>query len=203
MGSVSLILNCGNRDKCLELLDYILNYRGLKGTYIQYSIDDGKLRIWISGAESEALVTKHVVMKAYREWRALDAWRRGVSGVSINLLIKTVGKPFVSEALTEVLKMLGYEAELSSGVLETNAPPDEVVRVAKELAEALEKVVKFRPRASYAAKALVTAYSVITGKDPLEVIKELEDTGFLEIRGYRVLIKEEWRSLLRRLASRI
>ncbi len=203
MGSLGITLNCGSKDECLDLLDYILNYRGIKGTYIMYSVDDGKLRIWVSGAMSEAVITKRVILKAYKEWKELKAWEKGVGSIDINLIMKLIGKPFVSEALVELLKILGYKAELKEGVLYTNASSNDVLELARELSSSLEKLVKFRPKASYASKALITAYATLKGADPLEVIKELEGAGVLEVRGHKVLVKEEWRNLLRRLASRI
>ena len=199
MHTINLVLNCGNREYCIELAEYILKYRGIKADQIVYRVNNGSLILRITGSKVEITNTKRIIMKAYREWRQLKAWYRGSKAIDVTLLMKLIRKPFIIDALIEVLKILGYEVKLDSNKLFTNAPQDLVMNVASGLASKLEELVKYKPKASYTAKALVTAYAYLIDKDVNSVIKELEARKALMVESYKVLVKKEWRSLLRKL----
>ncbi len=199
MYTASIVLKCGDKSSCIELAEYILKYRGIKADQIIYRVSNGDLVLRLAGSKVEITSTKRVIMKAYKEWRQLRAWSKGANVIDVSLLMRLVKKPFIVDALVEVLKILGYEAKTESGKLFTNAPQDVVTDVASGLASKLEELVKYKPKASATAKALITAYAYLTDKDVSTVLKELEISKAITVDSYRVLVKKEWRSLLRRL----
>jgi len=194
-------LKCEGRDECLELVEYIMNYRGVKAKSLVYEVGNGSVIIEINGPKIEVVTTKRVIMKVYREWMKIKAWNMGSGSIEIQTLMRIVGKPFVSDALIEVLKHLGYEAEIKGGTLISNAPSDIVIDVAKTLSQKLEELVTYKPRASITAKALITAYAYLTSMNAKNALKVLEESGALRVNGHRILVTKEWRSLLRRLIS--
>ncbi len=201
MTTFKFALSCGGRSKCLELLDSILNAKGVRASLIRAEVKGDKIVITVFGNRVEALQTRYAVLKAYREWRRLNAWMERGKYIRLNDLIKTTGKPFPADALVEVLRILGSDAHVKGGVLHTNAPNDVVMNVARELATSLEQLIKIKPKASYSAKCLITSLSVLQNKSILEIIEELRNEGFIEEEGHRLLVTSEWRSLLRKLAG--
>ncbi len=201
MDKVRVSLKCEGRDECLELAEYIMNYRGVKAKSLIYEVSNGSVIIEVSGPKIEVVTTKRVIMKAYREWMKIKAWSKSSGSIEIQTLMRIIGKPFVSDALVEVLKHLGYEAEIKGGTLISNAPSDIVIDVAKTLSQKLEELVMYKPRASITAKALITAYAYLTSMNAKDALKALEESGALRVNGHRVLVTKEWRSLLRRLIS--
>jgi len=201
LDKVRVSLKCEGRDECLELAEYIMNYRGVKAKSLIYEVSNGSVIIEVSGPKIEVVTTKRVIMKAYREWMKIKAWSKSSGSIEIQTLMRIIGKPFVSDALVEVLKHLGYEAEIKGGTLISNAPSDIVIDVAKTLSQKLEELVMYKPRASITAKALITAYAYLTSMNAKDALKALEESGALRVNGHRVLVTKEWRSLLRRLIS--
>ena len=201
MDKVRISLKCEGRNECLELAEYIMNYRGVKAKSLIYEVSNGSVIIEISGPKVEVVTTKRIIMGAYREWMKIKAWSKGSGSIEIQTLMRIVGKPFVSDALAEVLKFLGYEAEIKGGTLFSSAPSDIIINVAKALSQKLEELVMYKPRASITAKALITAYAYLTSMNAKDALKALEESGALRVNGHRVLVTKEWRSLLRRLIS--
>jgi len=201
LDKVRISLRCNGRNECLELAEYIMNYRGVKAKSLIYEVSEGLVIIEVSGPKMEVVTTKRIIMKAYKEWMKIKAWSKGAGSIEIQTLMKFVEKPFVSDALVEVLKHLGYRAELKGAVLTSNAPPNIVINIAKALSQKLEELIRYKPRASATAKALITAYAYLMSLNARNALKVLEESGALRINGHRVLVTKEWRSLLRRLIS--
>lgn len=201
MTTFKFALSCGDRGKCLELLDSILNAKGVRASLIRAEVKGDKIVITVFGNRVEALQTRYAILRAYREWRRLNAWMERGEYVKLNDLIKIIGKPFPTDALVEVLRILGSDAHVKGGVLYANAPNDVVINIAKELAASLEQLIKVKPKASYSAKCLITSLAVLQSKSVQEIMEELRSEGFVEEEGHRLLVTSEWRSLLRKLAG--
>ncbi len=201
MTTFKFTLSCEDRGKCLELIDSILNAKGVRASLIRAEVKGDKIVITVFGNKVEALQTRYAVIRAYREWRRLNAWMKHGKYVRLNDLIKVIGKPFPADALAEVLRILGSDAQVKGGVLYTNAPNDVVMNIARELAISLEQLIKVKPKASYSAKCLITSLSVLQNKSVHEIMEELKSEGFIEEEGHRLLVTSEWRSLLRKLTG--
>jgi len=201
MTTLKFVLSCEEHSKCLELLDAILNAKGIHASLVKAEIKNAKIVVTVFGNKVEALQTRYIIMRTYREWRRLITWKKYGKQLSLNTLIKAIGKPFPTDALVEVLKIMGSNTYVRSGILYTDASHDTVMKVAEELSTALERLVKIKPRASYSAKCLITALSVLQNKDVQEVLEELRNNELIKEEGHRLLATSEWRSLLRKLAG--
>jgi len=201
MTTFKFTLSCGERSKCLELLDYILNAKGVRTSLMRAEVKGDKIVITVFGNRVEALQTRYAIMRACKEWKRLNTWMRRGEYVKLNDLIKAVGKPLPADALVEVLRILGNNARVEGGVLYTNTPSDVVLDIARELATTLEQLIKVKPKASYSAKCLITSLSVLRNKSIQEVMKELKNRGFIKEDKHKLLVSSEWRSLLRKLTG--
>ncbi len=201
MASYKLTLGCGDRDGCLELLETILKAKGVRAEMINGEIRDCKLVITITGNKLEIHQTRRAIRKVYREWREFREWLKGRECISINNLMRIVNNPFPSDALAEVLSIMGWKTVVKGGEVCTNADRELLIGVCRELANALKALVKFKPKASYTAKCLITSASVLTNKPVQEVMSELINKGFLTEEGPRLITTSEWRSLLRKLTG--
>jgi hypothetical protein len=193
-------LNCSSLNECIELAEFVINYRNVNSSLIKYDIKGSKLIIEILGQSIEVTKTKTAVFKAYREWKRIRSWKRkGVKVIILSDLMRTISKPFLSDALVEVLKILGYQATLSGDKLITNAPGKEVVELSTKLADSLEELIKLKPKASRSAKALITSLKILTDMDIKYLLNYLEQLKYIELKEHRVIIKKEWRDLLREI----
>jgi len=193
-----IVLRCRSPEECLELVEFITAQKGVATAHVSYEVKGRSVIIRVYGPGVEVARVRGVVRKAYAEWSTAKAWEKGAGRVPLSLLSKRVGKPFVSDALAEVLKLLGYRAEIIGDEIVTDAPPAVVEEVAAGLAEKLKELNVFKPRASRTAKALITAYAFLAGISSLQAMSELEREGAIAVDGHRVVPKGEWRALLRK-----
>ncbi len=196
---VRITFNCSGRDSCLELLNHLLSAKGVNAPIIQAEVGKGKIIVSIYGTKAEARRVKAALMRAYREWSELRSLERGGGCVSINTLIKEIGKPFPHEALEEVLKGLGYVVRSFRETVCTNADASTLINTAAALSKALEELVNIRPKASRTAKNLLTALAVMLGTSVDELLRDLVSEGVLTEEGPRLKLAGEWRSLLRKV----
>jgi len=199
---LKLSLNCGSIDDCIDLANFILDYKGVNASLIKYEVKRGCLEISIFGTNIEKTSVKVAILEAYREWKHITLWRKEGKEIEIEYLIKIVGKPFITDALNEVLNIIGIKAKIRNKRLICNANWDTIYSIATKLAHALEELIRKYPKASHSAKALVTSYMVLTDIDVNEAINHLREVNAITISGHRVLVKKEWRHLLRELLER-
>ncbi|RLG77483.1 MAG: hypothetical protein DRO14_02260 [Thermoprotei archaeon] len=200
--TLRLSLSCRNVNDCIDLTNFILNYRGVNASLIKYEIKRGCLEITIFGTNVEKANVKSAVLKAYREWKSITSWKRGSKVIEVRYLMKMVGKPFITDALIEVLNFTGIKAEIKNGCILSEGSWDAVFSFAARLAQALEELTRKYPKASHSAKALITSYAVLADTSIDQAIDYLREVNAIEISGHRVLVKQEWRHLLRELLQR-
>ncbi len=201
MTEARIVLHCRTPEECLELVEYITEQRGVATAHVSYEVRGRSVIIRVYGPGVEVARVRNIVRKAFTEWSTAKAWEKGAGRIPLGLLAKRVGKPFISDALAEVLKILGYRADIVGDELVTNTPPVLVEEVAAGLAEKLRELNMFKPRASRTAKALITAYAFLTGVGALQAMSELEERGAIAVEGHRVVPRGEWRALLRKYSS--
>jgi len=200
--TLRLSLSCRNIDDCIDLANFILNYKGVNASLIRYEVKRGCLEITIFGTSVEKTNVRSAILKAYKEWKSITSWKRGGRVIEIQYLIKMVGKPFITDALIEVLNLTGIKAEMRDEHILSGGNWDTIFSFAVKLAYALEDLVRKYPKASHSAKALITSYAVLTDTSVDQAIDFLREAAAIEIRGHRVLVKKEWRYLLRELLQR-
>ena len=200
--TLKLTLSCKDLRDCLDLANFILNYKGVNASLIKYEVRKGCLEIAVFGTNVEKASVKAAILKAYKEWKSITSWKRGSNVIEVQHLIKLVGKPFITEALVEALNLTGIKAKLKNGYLISEGKWNEILALATKLAHALEELVHVYPKASYSAKALITSFATLTNTEIKQVVNYLRDIKVIEIHGHRVVVKKEWRHLLRELLQR-
>ncbi len=201
--TIKLSLPCGSKEDCLELAEHILRARGVNASLLKYEIRGGSLTITVFGSSIEKTACRNAILRAFREWREIKGWRsgtpRGHSKIRLNYLMRLVGKPFITDALVETLRHLGYEASVEGDYLVSNVRWEVVVDLASKLGSKLEELVRLKPRASHSAKALITAASVLLDMKVGVLVEELRSRGVLREEGPRLTLRREWRNLLKEL----
>lgn len=198
MTEARIVLHCRAPEECLELVEYITSQKGVATAHVSYQVRGRTVIIRVYGSGVEVARVRNIIRNSFSEWSAAKAWEKGAGRIPLSLLARRVGKPFISDALAEVLKILGHKAHVVGDELLTDAPPTLVEEVAAGLAEKLRELNVFKPRASRTAKALITAYAFLAHVGALQAVSELEARGAILVEGHRVVPKGEWRALLRR-----
>jgi len=171
----------------------------IRSGYAEISIRGGRVYIEIVGTEFE------VKDSWYRVRQALaDLWElyrlRTRREASIEAIVKEAGRTFPPEALVYALELRGYEARLSGdkSLLYTTAPPEEVITVARKIADAIDQL-KYRVRGS-AAKRMIAAIAAGLDVDVERVIEYGLRSRVLEETEDKIILREEWRRGLRKIA---
>lgn len=193
-------LRCENPEACGELAEFISDSRGVRSPQVTYRVRGDVLEVRIVGPPSEVARTKRALMEAYRTWRSAREFRSGRSSeLSLEALPLLTGKPTAPRILVQLLKTRGYSAEVRDGRLVTDAPPDLVEELAREVSEKVEAVARDYPRATRSLKALLVALSVL-GYDAERVLEELKRAGLVE-EDHRLRLNAEWSSLLAKMLT--
>jgi len=171
----------------------------LRTSYAEIAIRGGKAFIVIVGTDAQIKESWLRVRNVLSQLWGLHMLQTSKE-VPIEVVAREAGRTFPPEALVYALRLRGYNAELSDDkqLIYTNAPPDEVVALAKSIAETLDSI-KFRVRGA-AAKRLVAAISAGLGIEPTKVIEVAMEAGVLIESEDGVRLREEWRRGLRKLA---
>ena len=195
----TLRISCRSKDECLDLINELLASNVVKGRYVRWELKGRNLVIEIDAPPSRI---DRVVLEL-KKLKGRSIGQGPHTEVTVNELMKTIGKPFIPDALRVVLKHSGYEVEVVSGVIRTNAPTDILVKYATEVAKKLEELVFYKPKASTSAKKLVTALSVLMESDPYTVIEILKDMDYVIEEGHRLLVKKQWEKVLKEVLKRL
>ncbi|ALL00568.1 hypothetical protein Pyrde_0518 [Pyrodictium delaneyi] len=171
----------------------------IRSGYAEISIRGGRVYIEIVGTEFE------IKDSWYRVRQALaDLWElyrlRTRREASIEAIVKEAGRTFPPEALVYALELRGYEARLSDdkSLLYTTAPPEEVITTARKIADAIDQL-KYRVRGS-AAKRMIAAIAAGLDVDVEHVIEYGLRSRVLEETEDGIILREEWRRGLRKIA---
>lgn len=195
---VKVRLKCGSPAACGELAGFISGFKGVRSTQISYRVRGDILEVAVVGPPEQVARTKRVLMEAYRRWREIGEFRSGRSGeLSLETLSLLTGRPIAPRVLELLLRVQGYAVEAREDRLVTDAPPDLVVRLAREVSEEMERVSRSYPRAARGLRILLAALSVL-GHDIEEALGHLKEAGVVE-ENHKLKLKVEWSSLLAKL----
>lgn len=198
--TLKVSFRCKGKEECVELIDHLTRAKGVNASIIRYKIRNSSVQIVIFGSSVEAHETRRALIKAYKEWRILKGWMSKGEYITSNQLIRFVGKPFPIDALIEVLKVLGYGARKDGEhIIFSGVDWNYVMSVAQKLAELLELLARVKPKATYSAKCLITAFSFLEGVSIESALQILKEKGVLKEEGVKLETVGEWRSLLRKL----
>jgi hypothetical protein len=171
----------------------------VRSGYAEITVRGGKAYIEIVGTDAQIKESWLKIREALSQLWSLH-YLRTANEAPIEAIVREAGRTFPPEALLYALRLRGYKAELSSDkqVIYTNAPPEEVVGLARSIAEVLDEL-RFRVRGS-AAKRLIAALAAGLGVDPEAVIETGLRARVFEEAEDGIRLREEWRRGLRKLA---
>jgi len=193
-----LTLSCGNKEDCLKLAEELSKTKGVQSSIVSISVRHSFINITIFGNNTDAEATRRALISAYKKWREVKGWVSEGKHISIPQLMKAVGRPFPTEALQEVLKVLGYKASLKGNELIVEGVKwDMIVDIASGLSFLLEELRKLKPKSSRSAKSLITSYALLRKISTHKALQELTEAKAIKVTGPRVVPTKEWRSLLR------
>ncbi len=183
-------------EECEEILAYILE--NVKARDVSYRVTPSGIYITIRGLEPEIRDAWQRI-RYYASLSKRLRSGRGIVEVPINHLAKEAGVTVSAQALVEALKLRGYKAEFSEGLLRSDAPRDELLELARTLGE-VSRELGLRVRGS-AARRVVSVAVALTGMNVEEVLGEAERLGLLVYDEYsnRFVLTREWRDALRLL----
>ena len=163
-------------------------------------LEGRRLFITLWGTEAQVKETWLKLRQIVSElWEIYRLERLGEA--SVDAIVKEAGRTFPPEALVEALRLMGYEAsyDRETGLIRTRAPADIVVSTARRVAEVIDEL-KFRVSGT-AAKRVIAAVAVGLGVEVDKVIEfGLKMRVFKEDENGRVVLAEEWRRAIRKLA---
>ncbi|MEM0015209.1 MAG: DUF2067 family protein, partial [Zestosphaera sp.] len=113
---VRLSLPCSSQEECLEVAEALTGIKGVKAPLIKQRVRKNSVEIMIVGSPTEVAQTKRLIIKTYGEVRRKLA-PQVIGGVMMSEVIKEVGKPLMSQALVEVLRLRGIDVEFNGGVI--------------------------------------------------------------------------------------
>lgn len=163
-------------------------------------LEGRRLFVTLWGTEAQVKETWLKLRQIITElWEIYRLERTGEA--SIDAIAREAGRTFPPEALVEALKLMGYEAsyDRETGLIRTNAAASTVVSTARRLAEVIDEL-RFRVSGT-AIKRVIAAVAVGLGVDVDKVIEfGLKMRVFEEDENGRVVLVEEWRRAIRKLA---
>ncbi len=172
----------------------------IRAGYAEISIRGGKLFVEVTGTDYEIKDSWYRIRQAVAELWELYKLSRGEEA-SIEAIVKEAGRTFPPEVLVYVLRLQGYDAQLSEDNtrIRTTAPLEVVVQNARAIAEVIDEI-RFRVKGT-AARRLIAALAVGLREPPEKVIEYgLKSRVLVEDEVEGIRLREEWRRALRKLA---
>jgi len=191
------VIKCVSEEVCYELLNKITEEVSVR--WMRTEVDGNKLIIEAIGLPYELKSLRYEIEELKRE---LESALMPYTKVHVDEFPKLAKVTVPFDALVEALKLLGYSAKVEGGVLESDAPFEEVVELAKRIREAMSHdVVRFR--LPHSAKKAVAVLSALYGVDPEEVVRIMEDRGYLELGDFKYELKEDWKKIIKELVKQL
>jgi hypothetical protein len=171
----------------------------VRSGYAEITVKAGKAYIEIVGTDAQIRESWFRVRDALSQLWSLHMLKTS-NEAPIEAIVREAGRTFPPDALVYALQLRGYKAELSDDkqILHTTAPPEEVVSLARSIAEILDEI-RFRVKGT-AAKRLVAALAAGLGVSPETVIEVGLRAKVFEETEDGIRLREEWRRGLRKLA---
>ena len=171
----------------------------IRSSYAEVRIQSGRAYIELVGTTSQIKESWSKIREVVRELWELQNLLEGRE-TSIEAIVKEAGRTFPPEALVYALKLRGYEARLGGekDKLLTNAPAEEVIALARQIAEIIDSI-RFIVKGA-AARRLIAAVSAGLNVPAERVIEYSVKAKILEETEEGLRLREEWRRAVRKLA---
>ena len=162
-------------------------------------VSRGAVRIEFFGSEAMAKEAIARVRRLLREYSVREEVR-GYREIPARLLYREAGLAVPLDVVEHVLRSMGRDARAGSSSIVTNADLEEVVGVARTVAEAVREAGTLY--ATRTAKKAVAAAAAITGRRVLEVLDAGLETGVLEEDDEgKLFVRGDWRVAVKRLVE--
>lgn len=199
--SVKFSLPCSSREECLEVAEALTGIKGVKAPLIKQRIKRNSVEVVIAGSSADVAQTRRLIVRTYSEVKRKLA-QQVCGSVKMSEVIKAVGKPLMSQALVEVLRLKGFNVEFSEGILKGGFSWSDLIDTANTLADLLHKLDLKYPKAPQSLKCFVTAYAALKKLDIEDSIGVLKQLNCIIETEEGLQVSGEWRSLLRECLTR-
>lgn len=177
-----------------EAVEFLETLERIAGPHISGELRMNKVKIYI---HSEGKMYKEILRKIqalYTSSHNISSHASRKYNIMTLLSIADIKTPIPPVILEELLRLKGYRASLTkSGVLETNADPETIKKLIRELSEAYSVLLHIPSTTQ--AKRVIALLSVYWGKDVNETISTLKDMGLLE-EGERLTPRHNFRKII-------
>lgn len=182
-------------DECLKLYE-LLKDRIPSVNYVSMELTSRGLFVEVYGYESD-------IKDLWAEIKGLTGSlkeitrKSGLKRYEVSLLTKIIRKTFPPRILAEVLKRMSYRVEYSGSedAIVTDAPGEEVTRLAEKIAELNTDAGKHAANTS--TRYFIVAGCVLSGLTVEEVIRISAHLGLIEqLEGGKNMLTVDWRTAL-------
>ncbi len=190
-------LPCSSYEECIKIAEGITKAKGVNASLIKYIVKNNSLEIQVFGSNAEASQVKRAVINAYKSLKKL-ASEEIRNFISITDIMKRLGKPLITDALVEILKIEGYNVFVREGRIYCRINPDVLLNIAEALALRLKDLASTYPKTSHTVKAFITSYAYLKDLNVKDAIEELLSKGCLVKNNNTFQVTGDWRNLLRK-----
>jgi len=190
-------------EECFKLAE-VIREKAPAVEQVDISISDHGLYIVMYGYESDVKSAWRYVRSLVASYKSAVKTKHGLTRVKVEYIVSKVRRTFPPRLLVEVLKRMGYRAELSedSSSIETNAPVEKLEELADLIAKRADEV-RYEVRGT-ATKYYVVAASILSGKPVSEVLNIGVALGHLKLdENEKYSIVVEWRQALSEFLSKV
>lgn len=207
--SRKFVLNCQDQETCIELINTLLENLP-STTFISYRIRGNKVEITVQGLKHEVQGIWALIRHYYSDIMKIKSQTtKQVKEYPIRYIVSKTHRTFPPDVLVEVLRTLGYIAEVQDDNVVTNADLDIIVSIASRIADIIDRI-RYEV-VGKSTKKIVAYAAIVLNREPKEVIEELKNAGILvvdeetgkpktrinivqAIRGIKTIYKQELRA---------
>ncbi len=187
-----LHIDCGKPDFCIELIEKVDEELSTQAT-VYAEMRGSKVVFRVIGFEPDvqrAVIKLRELINMIR--RRHSAKPR--AGITAEELAKFARKSVPLDVLAKILKTQGIYAEARGSIIYADIDLDSLIAAAQSLGEALDKLNNMP--LGHSLKKLVAAMMVITGLNPIQILRRAQEIGVVNEFGELV---ENWDSALDKL----
>jgi len=189
------VIKCLSKDICINLLNKINEEISVR--WLKTQVKDTSLIIEVVGMPYELRELKYEILSIKN---SLEFYLKKHKEFKVEELVSKARVTVPLDALIEVLKLLGYNAERSEDGIRTDAPSEKIIETMIKMHEVYESdVVRFR--LPHSAKKVIMVVHALYNIPPEEIIEIMKNLNLIEEGEFKYEIKEEWRKVVTKLVN--
>lgn len=147
-------------------------------TLIYYRIRGDKIEITVQGLKHEVQGIWALIKHYYSDiMKVKSQTAKQVKEYPITYIVSKIRRTFPPDVLVEVLRTLGYTAEIRDDSVLTNADLDKIISIASKIADIIDRIKYEVVKKS--TKKIIAYAAIVLDKEPEKVIEELKNAGIL------------------------